>query len=609
MMLTVLRLGFVAALLLGLLSGISGAEGQPPCTVTVKPGESIQSAIDGAKEGAVICLGAGTYEENITIKKGLTLRGTGAKPEEVWIVGVKERYPVMRIEREGEIEVQLENLTAAEAKGDDGIEVVGKAKAVIRDVQVSGNLYGLDVGDSATVSLTNSQVSDNRGWGLSVWDSATVSLTSSQVSGNVHGLWVRGSATVTLSNSQVSGNEWPGLEVEDSATVSLTNSQVSDNGLWGLLVRDLAMVSLTNSQVSDNGLWGLLVKDLAMVSLTNSQVSDNGYGLVVSGSARVEIKESTLQDNRGCGIEVFSKEAQVRGTPNKMRGNGADLCGFAPASLRQPLAPPDPRPKLVVPTDYATIQEAIDAILPGGTVEVAAGSYEVGLTIWKPVVLLGAGRDQTILEALPERGLVLSIIAEAQGVRIEGFQVKGSKGAGLLIYGREVTIQGALISGNGDDGLSVSGSARVSLTDSQVSGNGYGLSVSGSAEVSLTNSQVSGNRLWGLWVWGSATVEVRSSTIEGNGTDPECQRLGYICNGIRVSGESQTTITDSKIRNNTDWGVAAWLKKCGYYFDEFSGRVVFQGRNVIEGNNKSGNHEGNPGWSGPPLPDGQVCLP
>ncbi len=45
-----------------------------------------------------------------------------------------------------------------------------------------------------------------------------------------------------------------------------------------------------------------------------------------------------------------------------------------------------------------------------------------------------------------------------------------------------------------------------------------------------------------------------------------------------------------------------------------TGKVTFQGTNVIEGNNKSGNQNGmgNPGnhpWNRPRVPDGQVCLP
>lgn len=60
----------------------SSGQGQPSCTVTVQPGQSIQEAIDRASEGAVICISADNfpYMEHLTITKSLTLRGAG--PEE-----------------------------------------------------------------------------------------------------------------------------------------------------------------------------------------------------------------------------------------------------------------------------------------------------------------------------------------------------------------------------------------------------------------------------------------------------------------------------------------------------------------------------------------------
>ncbi len=50
----------------------------------------------------------------------------------------------------------------------------------------------------------------------------------------------------------------------------------------------------------------------------------------------------------------------------------------------------------------------------------------------------------------------------------------------------------------------------------------------------------------------------------------------------------------------------------GFPYDAFTGSVIFEGTNIIEGNNRWGNQKGmgNPGnhpFKG--LPDGQVCLP
>jgi hypothetical protein len=41
----------------------------------------------------------------------------------------------------------------------------------------------------------------------------------------------------------------------------------------------------------------------------------------------------------------------------------------------------------------------------------------------------------------------------------------------------------------------------------------------------------------------------------------------------------------------------ARLVKCGYFRDAFTGRLVLEGHNVIEGNNTAGNQQG------------EVCLP
>jgi parallel beta-helix repeat protein len=647
-----LLLAVVLAALLGFSSSIGpfseGAlvQAQPDCTVTVQPGESIQAAIDGAQEGAVLCLAEGTWEENVRIEKSLTLRG--ADQEQTVIDAIEETDPVIWIKSEEPIAVKLERLTVSGSKHYFGLLIQIQAKVTLQSMKVLDNGGGLSVWNSATVSLIGSTVSNNRGTGLFARDRTIVSLADSTVSSNDAGLVV-----------------W------DSAQVSLTNSQISDNRLGGLSVSDSAAVTLHVSQVSDNEGNGLSVLDRARVSLTNSQVLRNGFGgLVVGDVAKVDVQASFFLDNRGCGIWVKSGAAHLQGTPNEMGGNGADLCGFAPVSLRKPLVPQTDKIQLVVPGDFASLQEAVDAIAPGGTILMQAGSYETGLTLWKPLNLLGVDQSQIVLKALPDRNLIISIIAEAQGVVIEQLMVTGSQDDGLLIYG-EVILQDVQIFDNVGDGLEARGESRVNLTDSTVSNNGEGgltvedfalvslansqvsnnegrgLLVDGSATVSLTGSTVSdngsvglsvrsvalvslsestisgnkddglnvedsalvnlsgstvsGNGDDGLVIWDSAMMAVRSSIIEGNGTNPNCQEPGpdsnKICNGIEVSNASQTMIIDSIIRGNTDWGVAAHLKQCGYSQDEFYGQVAFILVREIEGNNTAGNHQG------------QVCLP
>lgn len=147
----------------------------------------------------------------------------------------------------------------------------------------------------------------------------------------------------------------------------------------------------------------------------------------------VEIKESVIRDNKHCGLYVSSPEAQVRGTPNEMRGNGADLCGYAPAALRKPRVSQTNRAFLMVPGDFGDLQEAVDAIFPGGTITMASGTYKTGLTLWKPLTLEGMSGPAvmpTKLIELPERSLIISVIAGVQGVVLDGLEIQGTYGEG-----------------------------------------------------------------------------------------------------------------------------------------------------------------------------------
>ena len=638
----------LAAADLGSGSGSLAAEG---CTITLSPGESIQQAIDDAPPGAVICLEEGTWEENLVIGKSVTLRGAG--PGNTVIQSIVKHLAVAWIEGSG-IEVILEGLTITGARGHCldrpdrcpiGLVAKGSAQVTLQDSQVSDNEgHGLYVEDSAQVTLQNSQVLGNGDGGLYVLDSARVSLTNCQVSGNGDdGLEVRGSVQVSLQDSQVSGNGGRGLWVNGHAQVSLIDSKVSGNGGHGLLAWDHAQVTLKNSQVSGNGGDGLYMEYATQMSLQDCEVSGNGgnglkvgyfcislvslqlqgcqvsnnegHGLSVEGYARVEVRESRFLENAGCGIAA--RWGQVEGTPNEMRGNrAADLCGNVPPSLRKPLVPQTDRTRLSVPEDYATVQEAVDAIAPGGTITIAEGTYTGGVTLWKPVTLKGAGREATVLQTQEGQGPVISVPLGVQEVRLEKLTVRESESDGLWTYG-QAHLEELQVSGNGGNGLVVAGSAQVNLQNSEVSDNGkYGLYVGDSAQVnlinskvsdnedrglyvvdsaqvSLTNCQVSGNEQDGLFVGGSGLVTVAGCLIEGNATVPYCKEEGWICGGIVVEDEPHVELTDTTIRNNTGWGIAAWLRKCGGGCDDFTSTVLWEDRgNRIYGNGK-----------------GDVCLP
>jgi len=354
----VFKISMLGVVLLALAVGTSEQAGlaQAGCSIMVKPGESIQRAIDAAKEGAVICLTAGMWEENVEIKKSLTLRGAGR--EQTKIKGKKEDEPVIMIASDAEIEVTIEGLAAAEAKGyREGIEVAGKARVTITNSQISGNegdgihmvdsaqatisnsqisgneSAGIFIDYSTRVTITNSQISGNKGMGINMGISAQATISNSQISSNGKlGIWMWSSTQATITNSQISGNEWDGIGMVGSAQATISNSQISGNGYNGIEMWESAQATISNSQISGNKGGGIGVGGSAQATITNSQISGNGYtGIWMWGSAQAEIRGSTIEGNgtsEDCkknnyicnGIWLYAK-SQVKIIDSTIRNN------------------------------------------------------------------------------------------------------------------------------------------------------------------------------------------------------------------------------------------------------------------------------------------------
>lgn len=627
-----------------------GSQGRIECGVILEPSDPLQLAIDQAEQGEVICLQEGTWEENIKLGKTLMLRGQG--PGITAIKAATEGLPVIWVSGRG-IEVRLEGLMVTGAFGGCadrsrsvcpyGLLARGSARVVLKDSQISGNWFALRAEGAVRVGLADARVVNNGGGPIEILNHARMTFENSFISGD--SIKVKGAAEVTLSNSQVIGKgvgSRDGLELKDSTSATILSSEISTHGMSGLVVEDSARVTIQDSLISGNG----------------------GSGLLLGDSALGEVRESRFVDNALCAIAAFHK-ARVHGASNEMRGNGTDLCGLVSSAVRKPLVMQTDRKELSVPSDYTTVQEAVDAVAPGGTITLAEGTFVGGVTIWKPLTIRGAGRERTIIQAGEGKKAIVSIPRGEPDVHLVGLAVNGSAGHALFVYSQaglhdlrisgnnwggikvggdaktrvaiynseisdsmfgilisgssQVIIQSSQVSGNKIAGLEIEDSAKVTVQDSQISGNGaWGLQVGGHTRVTLTGTHVSDSYWGGLGVSGSAWVTIQDSVIERNGSRArieECKSALRWCSGISLRyGAPRVRIVRSQIRNNINWGIVAELKRCGSYKNDFRGRITFEEMDLewISGNNTAGNLDsmGNPGhhpWNRPEVPDGQVC--
>ncbi len=269
-------LGLVALLGVGLL-------GQEPCTITVQPGQAIQEAIDTAPDGAVICLEAGEWVENIVITKSLTVRGIerGATT----LRAAEDYLPVVVIQapEASEVGVAISGVTIDGGGGREGYGVLATdgVHLTVGDCTVSGGFSGIELQSNAQATITDCLVSRNSG-GVTLMGSAQASIEDCTISGNEYGVWVMGSAQATITACSISESGSAGIQLIGDAQATVTDCAVSGSGDSNIEVRERAQGTFTGCSVSNGGRFGIYLESSAQATIANNVIRDNErYGVAL----------------------------------------------------------------------------------------------------------------------------------------------------------------------------------------------------------------------------------------------------------------------------------------------------------------------------------------
>lgn len=609
----------VIGLAAGLLAARPWQDRWPECSVVVRPGESIQAAIGAAEAGDVICLARGEWTESLVIDKSLTIVGRGIGRTIIEPIGYYASVVEVTDWRGGTVNVKLEELTISRRAGHTGVAIGGAAVAEISDCRISGMLYGIQIIDSAQLVLSGSTVSENKQRGVVLSGSARASISDSRIKANLgaafllsgsaeatlldceisenpgHGFWLREGSRATLSNCSVSRNSGSGLWLTGQSEAEALRSEMSSNGGQGIKAEDSAVLDLIESRVLSNwhgielgnearativdsavsgNKWdGISVRDSARATVLNCVVSANMRGVGLGGAASAQISDCVLENNLRYGIFSWSA-GEVAGEDNAFRDNGIDLQGNLAGALRSPLM--ERRETAITWPDerYASLQEAIDALLPGGTLLVQPGTYTAGLTIGTELSI-EAGDGEVILSAKSEALPVLSLVDGAE-LRLAGATVSGGSTGLSVSAGARVALVDCTVSGN-SQGINLSYSASAEVMDCSITENSEsGIFVGGAAQATITACSVSNHSGFGIAAANSARITVSNSTVTQSGWD----------GGIILSDSCEAFLEANMIIGNRGYGVGVLEHPC------FLGaRWRFRGRisgnsNTLEGNRR-----------------------
>jgi hypothetical protein len=270
---------------------------------------SIQAAINATGGGGEVDVAPGTYAEQLTISRPLTLVGAYS--------GVT---------------------TTIDGGGSDGLTVNASGLVTVQGFTVTGCDNAFVLGDDTTAVLIDDVIANNQGSGISGPSDAslhnvTLNVNHCTISDNGSGINISGFSDFAVAASIISGNQQSGIAAAHGLSHPLiSDSTITDNGGYGIALAD-SDYSVSDCTIAGNGLNGIYDSQAAL-TVAGSTIADNGQAGVSSGggifslSGAVTVTRTTIAGNQANdGGGIFSASGSLSVVDSTIANNSATTSG------------------------------------------------------------------------------------------------------------------------------------------------------------------------------------------------------------------------------------------------------------------------------------------
>jgi uncharacterized repeat protein (TIGR02543 family) len=320
------------------VTGVTNLSATPPAYAT------IGAAVTAASPGEQICIGAGTWPEQITISKELTLTGAGelitiisSPPTLTAVCGTDLDPAAVAI-----VDVCTSNVTISDLTIDG--DAAGDGGQTGMPSSGSTDFFGLVVHGGATatmraVTVTNVHTADPGHWGQQSGDAIWVAPASTLNASDIHvlkyqksGVVAYGSATelahITLTDSLIEGDLLAGM----NASIAMNGVTIvrANASLHGVTSRGNQCDHVScSSSPEDSNAGGLLIYDwdvtdpVMNVSIIDSIFTENDIGVytdVTNPTSSIAVDSNDISGNRWFGVQL--DEGHANFAYNDITNNG-----------------------------------------------------------------------------------------------------------------------------------------------------------------------------------------------------------------------------------------------------------------------------------------------
>ncbi|HAZ23607.1 MAG TPA: nitrous oxide reductase family maturation protein NosD [Algoriphagus sp.] len=298
--------------------------------IILKPGQSIQAAVDRSAAGDTLIFSPGTYQASaVKIRKPLSLIGNN--------------HPVMDGENKGNIFlVASENvlirglkfIRTGKSNMDDSaaIKFFDSKNCVIENNILVDTFFGLHFSNSSNLTIRNNKVNASAsrefevGNGIHLWKCKDSLIEKNEVSGHRDGIYLEFVTNTLGKENFIQGNMRYGLHFMFAHDNTYLKNTFKRNGA-GVAVMYTKNVTMQENRFEENwgsSAYGILLKDISDSKVIGNVFLKNTVGIYMEGSSRIDFKENTFKEN-GWALKLMASCDQNLFQANNFTRNTFDI--------------------------------------------------------------------------------------------------------------------------------------------------------------------------------------------------------------------------------------------------------------------------------------------
>jgi parallel beta-helix repeat protein len=260
----------------------------------VHPNESIQAAIDKARNGDTVIVQSGVYPENVVVGKRITMWGQGNPV----IDGRGSRSP-LSITVDGVTVDGFWMRNSGSSLYASGIKISSNRNTIANN-SLMDNQYGINLlPGTRGNNLLNNTIFNNSFYAIYIPNSMNTDIHSNTIVNNREGLMIEMSWFLSFTGNTVSYNSGDAVNASLSGASHFDENVVMNNRGYGIALLQGGQNSIRGNIIGKNTGTGIMTSDYLDVSLHGNQI------IVTLGDEYLNfISNNTVKGNKGHGVSV-----------------------------------------------------------------------------------------------------------------------------------------------------------------------------------------------------------------------------------------------------------------------------------------------------------------